>query len=55
MKIIEAVAKIEEVRGWNYCGKEIKKGKTYYMFIDADYIPHYIYCKDVVEYAELYC
>ena len=49
--IKDLVDAICEDRGWQFTGKTIK-GITYYSFIDADYIPHHIPSKELVQFLK---
>lgn len=54
MTIQMAIDKLEELNGWQFCGKTRKSnGLTYYCFVDTfDYLPNDIYCKVLKEYAQ---
>ena len=55
MKLRQAVKDLVDAicedRGWQFIGKTIK-GITYYSFIDADYITHYISSKELIEFLK---
>lgn len=51
------IDKIVEATGWHYCGPSTQNGKKYHDFVDDDYIPYSIHCKeldDFLSFAKTY-
>lgn len=49
---MKAIFKIQFEYGYQFVGRSKIKGKTYYSFIDADYLPHEFSSKYMWELAK---
>lgn len=47
--MIRGIDRIEIKNGYQYCGKCRKHNKTYYEFVDDDYLPHYYSPQEVLD------